>query len=92
MSDYNDDWKATWDWADDLFLRAEGKKSCNSFFRSVAREVAERDGWGDCGSSDVWHASYHVVRRARESGVESAEQLMEYVCDWQGVSRELATL
>jgi hypothetical protein len=75
---YRDEWKETWDWAESLWPESE-RYEFNSFFRQVARERAEEEGWEELGSSDVWHASYGLVKWAKEKGVKTREELCQYV-------------
>lgn len=82
----NDTWTATWDWAKGIW-GDNSDYSFNAFFRGVASVIAEREGWEELGSSDVWHASFHTVKSARERGVDSREALVQYVLDDQCVGR-----
>ena len=82
----HDEWKQTWDWAEQVWAPdSEHDYSLNTFFRMVANHVAKLEGWEEVGSSDVWHASYDCVRRAREKGVTDRGGLMDHVCEWQGI-------
>ncbi len=78
----SDDWKATWDWAQEVWGEGVG---FNRFFRTVASIIAEREEWEELGSSDVWHASYDCVKRARDKGITTQSELIDHVCDYQEV-------
>jgi hypothetical protein len=79
-----DEWKETWDWAKDLWGPDPGY-TFNAFFRTVASIRAEREGWEELGSSDVWHASYDTVKDARKRGIKTRHELIETVLDNQDI-------
>jgi hypothetical protein len=79
-----DEWKETWDWAKDLWGPDPGY-AFNTFFRTVASIRAEREGWEELGSSDVWHASYDTVKDARKRGIKTRHELIETVLDNQDI-------
>jgi hypothetical protein len=79
-----DEWKETWDWAKDLWGPDPGY-AFNAFFRTVASIRAEREGWEELGSSDVWHASYDTVKDARKRGIKTRHALVETVLDNQDI-------
>lgn len=82
-----DDWKATWDWAQQVW-GDNADYSFHTFFRGVASRVAEYEGWEELGSSDVWHASFSCVDRLRQQGgVETRDALVSQVLDYHGLSR-----
>ena len=88
MSNTHDEWKATWDWARELWGYGESREeelAFHWFFGKVASEIAEAEGWDEVGSSDVWHASYHTVKRLKESGeVTTRMELVKRVLDGSG--------
>ena len=79
-----DDWKETWDWADGVWGEDE-EYGLNRFFGTVAAIYAKQEGLEEVGTSDVWHISFGAVCSARKAGVDSRENLMESVLDYQGV-------
>jgi hypothetical protein len=87
MSNSHDNWKATWDWAEKVWApEGDGDYTFNWFFGGVASAIAEREGWEEVGSSDVWHASFCCVKCAKEEGkVSTREDLRQYVLDYQGI-------
>lgn len=81
-----DDWKQTWDWAREVWGEDTDEPLFHWFFGGVARVIAEREDWDEIGSSDVWHASFHCVKRAKEDGsVTDRASLRQYVMDYQGI-------
>jgi hypothetical protein len=80
-----DEWKETWDWAANVWGRPDPGYAFNAFFRSVASRIAEREGWEEVGSSDVWHASFGAVQYARKQGVTTRKELIQAVLDYQGI-------
>jgi hypothetical protein len=79
-----DEWKETWDWAEDVWGPDEGY-GFNRFFGRVASIYAEREDLEEVGSSDVWHISYWAVQDAKKRGVRTRRKLMETVLDLQDI-------
>ncbi len=86
-----DEWKATWDWAEGIWGE-DPNREFNSFFRTVASLYAKDNDLEEVGSSDVWHISYWTVEDAKKKGFTTRRELMEQVLDgnyvW-GFEREL---
>lgn len=61
------------------------KLGFNRFFQYIAGEAARAEGWEECGSSDVWHASYYAVKQLKDSGkIKTRRDLVDGVCDYTG--------
>jgi hypothetical protein len=82
-----DEWDETWDWAKAVWgpsTRDDGF-SFNTFFREIACRRAREEGWGEVGSSDVWHASYDSVKRIKAEGkVKTRADLEKRVREYMG--------
>jgi hypothetical protein len=74
MTTPRDEWKETWDWAEATWGTGPG---FTSFFRCLARRRAEAEGWEELGTSDVWHATFDAVKRAKEQGAATRAELEE---------------
>ena len=83
MSNWHDEWKATWSWAREIWGDTSDHKF-NWFFGKVAQEVAESEGWEELGSSDVWHATIWMVEDAKRDGVTTRNELIQKVMDVSG--------
>jgi hypothetical protein len=81
-----DEWKETWDWAVEVWGGGDSEPSFHRFFREIALHRAEADGWEELGSSDVWHASYDVVKTLKGLGtVKTRDDLQKQVRNYMGV-------
>jgi hypothetical protein len=79
-----DEWKDTWDWAKEVW-GDNTAYSFEHFFRGIAQQRAEAEGWEELGSSDVWHASYDVVKTLKATGaVKTREDLQKQVRNYMG--------
>ena len=79
----HDEWRATWDWAKEVWGEVVNY-DFNDFFREVARKIAEAEQWEELGSSDVWCATEWMVRHAKNDGVTNREALVKRVLELSG--------
>ena len=83
MANTTDTWKATWDWAKALYTN---ELDFYAFFRSIARQIAEREALEELGSSDVWHLIYSAAKSAKDGGkVTNRAELEQAVRDYEGL-------
>lgn len=84
-----DEWKAVWDWAKSVWAVWDGYETnpygMNTFFRSVACHIADREGLEEVGSSDVWHLTFSAAKAAKDKGVKTRLDLQEAVYDYVGL-------
>ena len=83
MSNTHEEWRATWDWAEQVWGGKEDG-SFNRFFRTIAQKVAEAEEWEELGSSDVWCATEWMVNYAKREGVTTREAFVERVLGASG--------
>lgn len=79
-----DEWKIVWDWVKATW-GDNSDYSLEQFFRRMASQQAQAEGWEELGSSDVWHFCFGTVQYLKRDGkTTTREQLERGVRDGMG--------